>query len=278
MAETLAALKPDSKPNVIDLVREAGIDVSDWSRPSGAASNNPKYCYEWCFEDGERTLLNIWFENMAERDGKIVQDLNMRERASSETGPRRRRALDFDAAVQRAFGEGREVRAMILHRPVEGTGEATGRKLDPQSWHVRSYDKGTGAFTLARGTGAAPKVGVYDPATQEFNEGQQRERLARHRKRERKARAAKIAQALEQGDGRLHCEVPGCGFDFLAVYGEAGRGYAHVHHLVQLSDLPETGGTVRLSDLAIVCANCHAMIHRGGGCRPMEGLILSGEP
>jgi 5-methylcytosine-specific restriction protein A len=30
----------------------------------------------------------------------------------------------------------------------------------------------------------------------------------------------------------------------------------------------------QLADLAIVCPNCHAMIHRGGKCRSLESLIL----
>ena len=29
------------------------------------------------------------------------------------------------------------------------------------------------------------------------------------------------------------------------------------------------GREVKLKDLAVVCANCHAMIHIGGKCRPL---------
>jgi predicted HNH restriction endonuclease len=32
------------------------------------------------------------------------------------------------------------------------------------------------------------------------------------------------------------------------------------------------GRKVGLADLAVVCANCHAMIHRWGECRKMESL------
>jgi 5-methylcytosine-specific restriction enzyme A len=103
-------------------------------------------------------------------------------------------------------------------------------------------------------------------------EGALRIALVRHRRREQKLREAKIAQATKAGAGLLCCEVPGCGFNFSAVYGDIGSGYAQVHHLKQLSELASPT-TTTLNDLAVVCANCHAMIHRGGGCRSLNGLI-----
>lgn len=59
--------------------------------------------------------------------------------------------------------------------------------------------------------------------------------------------------------GRLDCEV--CGFDFNLRYGEFGKGFIEVHHkspLYKLKDETET----KLSDLALLCSNCHRMIHR----------------
>jgi 5-methylcytosine-specific restriction protein A len=103
-------------------------------------------------------------------------------------------------------------------------------------------------------------------------EGAERMSLVRHRKREQSLRDAKVAEAKKNGDGRLKCEVPGCGFDFEAVYGELGRDYAQVHHLKPLADRT-TPSQTKLNDLAVICANCHAMIHRGGKCRPLEKLI-----
>ncbi len=92
-------------------------------------------------------------------------------------------------------------------------------------------------------------------------------------RRVRRLREAKIAEALKAGGGRLRCEVPRCGFDFEERYGELGRGYIHVHHREQLRGV--VGRRVRnVGDLAIVCANCHAMIHRFGQCRDLEGLIV----
>lgn len=82
----------------------------------------------------------------------------------------------------------------------------------------------------------------------------------RHLARERnpKLRRKKIEEVLAL-HRRLACEV--CGFDFQQVYGERGSGYAEVHHVLPL----HVSGPVknRTSDLAVLCANCHRMIHRG---------------
>lgn len=78
-----------------------------------------------------------------------------------------------------------------------------------------------------------------------------------HKTRERKKGARKKREVLRE-TGRLECEV--CGFDFLATYGERGRGFAECHHRLPLSN--GTRATY-LRDLAIVCANCHRMLHRG---------------
>lgn len=57
----------------------------------------------------------------------------------------------------------------------------------------------------------------------------------------------------------LSCEV--CGFDFKKFYGDLGKDYCEVHHKIPLSKLNESAKT-ELADLAIVCSNCHRMLHR----------------
>lgn len=83
--------------------------------------------------------------------------------------------------------------------------------------------------------------------------------MRRHRARERNKglRKKKIASVLQRG-GQLACEA--CGFDFEAVYGDRGAGYIECHHVLPLHVAGE--GRTRLSDLALICANCHRMIHR----------------
>jgi 5-methylcytosine-specific restriction endonuclease McrA len=108
-------------------------------------------------------------------------------------------------------------------------------------------------------------------------EGRERLRLVRHRSRESRLRDAKIQRAIQESlDSRLRCEVPECGFDFEAKYGSLGRGFAHVHHKMPLAEF-DGPVEVSLKDLAIVCANCHAMIHRGGASRDLNTLIPHSE-
>jgi hypothetical protein len=103
-------------------------------------------------------------------------------------------------------------------------------------------------------------------------EGAERTRMVVHRLRERRLRSAKIAAFKRANGGRLFCEVPGCGFCFEDTYGEAGRDFAHVHHLKPLAE--SDGAATTLDDLAVVCPNCHAMVHAGGECRPLGNLIV----
>ena len=91
-----------------------------------------------------------------------------------------------------------------------------------------------------------------------FPEGKILTRCHRLRERNVKAIAAKKSAVLQQ-TGKLACEV--CGFDFHAKYGELGSGFIECHHIIPLSKLAECSET-KLSDLAVVCANCHRMLHR----------------
>jgi predicted HNH restriction endonuclease len=148
------------------------------------------------------------------------------------------------------------------------------RILDPIPWSAVNFDQIAGRYTLQRGAPAIEHR-VIDPEADQlgFIEGERLAWFTSHRRREYKLREAKIKEALKSNSGRLLCEVPGCGFDFVERYGVLGEGFAHVHHLAPLGGAPDDGFAVTLQDLAIVCPNCHAMIHRGGKCRPLEPLI-----
>lgn len=53
-----------------------------------------------------------------------------------------------------------------------------------------------------------------------------------------------------------------CAFDFEEAYGERGKDFIHVHHVVQLSSIGKTYKVDPVKDLRPVCPNCHAMLHR----------------
>lgn len=69
--------------------------------------------------------------------------------------------------------------------------------------------------------------------------------------------------------GKLNCEV--CDFNFSEAYGELGEGFIECHHKMPLAELKISVRT-RLDDLALVCSNCHRMIHRRIGLLSVEDL------
>ena len=91
-----------------------------------------------------------------------------------------------------------------------------------------------------------------------FSEGEILTRL--HKYKERNPKLVKRKKdSIYQKTGVLLCEA--CDFNFGEVYGELGDGYIECHHIVPLSSL-EPNTQTKLSDLALVCANCHRMLHR----------------
>jgi len=98
-----------------------------------------------------------------------------------------------------------------------------------------------------------------------------------HRVRERsRALVEKKKQQVLAAEGRLACE--GCGFDFAATYGERGEGFIECHHTIPVATL-KAGSRTRVVDLALVCSNCHRMIHRQTHWLTMEELkgLTSGQ-
>ena len=99
---------------------------------------------------------------------------------------------------------------------------------------------------------SAPRVDV-DIHDAEAAEGAQRLVLHLQRERSRAVVSAKKKQAAS-----LNCEV--CGFSFARAYGDLAGDYCEVHHLLPLSAVEEATKT-RMKDLAILCANCHRVVH-----------------
>lgn len=103
----------------------------------------------------------------------------------------------------------------------------------------------------------SPPVAIYDDGLCEAPEGGVLTRIHTTRERNRKLVEKRKAAELA-ASGRLACVV--CDFDYEATYGSRGRGFIEVHHTKPVHTL-EDGAVTRLDDLALVCANCHRMIH-----------------
>ena len=92
-----------------------------------------------------------------------------------------------------------------------------------------------------------------------FKEGRRIYRL--HTRKERSTRLVMEAKRRhrEKNSGKMPCAI--CNFDFEDRYGHRGNGFIEAHHKVPLNELSDETET-RVEDLAMVCANCHRMLHR----------------
>lgn len=97
-----------------------------------------------------------------------------------------------------------------------------------------------------------------------------RRKLATHFVRERDRRIVETKKRRVLAETcKLICQA--CDFDFEQVYGELGRGFCEVHHMNPLSDV-ESEVETKLADLAILCSNCHRIIHRSSPMLSVESL------
>jgi len=58
------------------------------------------------------------------------------------------------------------------------------------------------------------------------------------------------------------CQCIVCKIMFESIYGDIGKHFIHVHHIIPLSSIDETYILDPVKDLRPVCPNCHAMLHK----------------
>lgn len=121
-------------------------------------------------------------------------------------------------------------------------------------------------------TGPTPTKPQADPIDivdkESFPEGAEKRHL--HLIRERNQTVVLKAKRLGlERDPLLRCEV--CGFSFVETYGELGMGFIKAHHKQPVAEL-KPGDRTRVEDIALVCANCHDMLHRGDRTLTLDEL------
>lgn len=156
----------------------------------------------------------------------------------------------------RAYEQDLEPPSMSIHRGAQALAQEY--RQQPEALHAL-------AEALRASVAAQAEVMLNDlsespPSIEDtsFREGTVQFTVHRRLERNRRAVIAKLAE-VKQATGRLACEA--CGFDFEVAYGEVGRGFAECHHTVPLAQVGERN--TKLANLAVVCANCHRMLHRG---------------
>lgn len=100
------------------------------------------------------------------------------------------------------------------------------------------------------------------------DEGADRVFLKLHKNKERSSAIVAQAKYRARSEGRFFCEV--CTFNFETEFPALGTGFIECHHKLPIA----TGGIRRtlVEDLAIVCSNCHRMLHR-----KYQGIYLTVE-
>ncbi len=100
--------------------------------------------------------------------------------------------------------------------------------------------------------------------TEARTEGGEKVFVSRRRERDPKLRVEALL---------LHgFDCMACGFNFGEYYGEIGKDFIEVHHVVPLSESGRTE-TNPATDLIVLCSNCHRIIHRQHGtCLSLDEL------
>lgn len=271
------SLRPRRRNLVIDLVEQAGVDVSDWANYSGGIarrSTNPKYCYDWAFhQPGKVVVLSLWFEDLEKRSGKIIQRHSFLEWAATvKKTAWRTRARRMNAAVAAAWEDGLPVRVIICDGVMRDRGHpdgrasrVTARQLDDENWAVTAYDAVTGAVTLTRGATVRSRLERSGVSNADLYPDE----LHRQRKYVEGAALSVLVNAIERDPrARRAClkfhgyRCAACDLLFSERYGSIGEHFIHVHHLKPLSLVVGPHAVDPQKDLAPVCPNCHAMLHK----------------
>jgi len=163
-------------------------------------------------------------------------------------------------------GVGMKLSNFLRYDPnYEGKGLERGSKLEEEVWNDFASDLAhLSRVATAIRENAGELGGIAPPADTEFDdeaEASEGKILTRiHKGTERNSKIVRNKKkAVFTETGKLACEA--CGFDFNEVYGKRGEKFAECHHVVPVSEL-QPGQKTKVSDLRIVCANCHRMIHR----------------
>ncbi|BCM25723.1 HNH endonuclease [Methyloradius palustris] len=298
-SSVLDELKPTNAINVIELVAEAGIDISNWGYTNDGRvvknpASNPAYSFEWAFGgEGNPSLVCVWHSSLEMIDGQIEYEDNLRDFALSldriaidQTKPRdvksrarqqAKRARRFDSVLQRAFRTNQPVRVIILEGKTRSKSEVgvdrsevDFRKLDTAFWYMHSYDD-SGSIRLVRNVlplSDEPDVNT-DIAADSLNNIQYIDQFTSPKKLEAVGsvfvRSALVRDVvLKRAKGV--CEY--CGEQGFKTASDSI--YLETHHVVPLSE----NGADEEWNVVAICPNDHRKAHYADNQKEMRKTLL----
>jgi 5-methylcytosine-specific restriction protein A len=171
-------------------------------------------------------------------------------------------------------GVGQKTRNIVDRHPDHDGSQSNGNRLDKEVLDDFLADPAGMRAMAARvrelftaADASSPELPDLDPVDIVAGEGGVALRAHLRRERDPKLRRSKLADTKKRGLP-VACEV--CSFDYAQTYGAHGLDYIECHHRVPLHVTGET--KTRLGDLALLCSNCHRMIHRSKRWLTVEEL------
>ena len=232
------------------------------------SSRNPKWT-----EDEVTLALDLYFGSFSEKswDANSTEVIELSEilnrLAIHDSG-------DKNAKFRNPNGVALKLSNLAHFDPKRGEGMSRGSKTDEEIWNRYSEDR----ITLSEMASKIRLAGdnlpedYADSGTNEDDEVLELEggvlfRRHRYLERNRSNRAKKIKSVLKK-TGKISCEV--CGIEPHVKY-ELDKILIECHHKIPLKDLPQATKP-KLSDLALLCPNCHRAIHRIEDCSDLDEL------
>lgn len=198
--------------------------------------------------------LDLYFD----LNGKIPSGADDRVKALSEV--LRRFPYHADASRKESFRnpDGVAFKLQNLRQVATGKGLGNVSETDRAVWLELGASPETtkSLANIIRAGVAASEASEPVREDVEFVEGRVVTEL--HSRREREPKLRERLLSSRRGSGRLFCEM--CGAPPPSTNAALLEAHFEAHHIVPLSS---TGTrTTRLSDLALLCANCHRLLHR----------------
>jgi len=127
-------------------------------------------------------------------------------------------------------------------------------------------------LALSENREKADNLSIDTPSTRDgFPEGKKKEKL--HKQRERNSSLIRtVKKEAFNKFGKLECQC--CSFDFVKKYGNLGEEFIEAHHTKPVSELHPDGEKTKKEDIALVCSNCHRMLHRKRPWLTMQQLKM----
>jgi hypothetical protein len=226
----------------------------------GAPLHNPRWSWGAVRPSDGAVILRVWSDEMRVADGRQVVQVTFNHAFAADPGNAGFRERAKHVALLLAGSPC----LLVMCDAVDPA--ASPRKV--KRFDSTGVYRGGGLVEIEGGWWVEKREHVpfadareqVAPAAAEptYVEGKRLLKLHRVKERDPKAVSDKKAAVLAEA-GRLACEA--CGFDFYAAYGARGKGFAECHHRRPISQ-SDGEYELKLADLAVVCANCHRMLHR----------------